>query len=89
MKYIFVHMYTSIYVIMSSFNVHNYLTWISIKLTYLPTLATVVCFNKQSLSISEDQGSLLFTLILSNPSSADIKTAVNTYNGTAIGNSMM
>ena len=46
--------------------------------------AATICFNESSVHVNEDQGSLIFTLIVSQPSSTGM-TIVITTNGTATG----
>ena len=49
--------------------------------------ATMIYFNKSSVSINEDQGLLMFTINLTNPSyaSTDVIITIVTTNGTANG----
>ena len=46
--------------------------------------AETICFNESSVHANENQGSLIFTLIISKPSSTGM-TIVITTNGTATG----
>ena len=55
------------------------------KLLFLKNLAINTCFNESSMSISEDQGSLIFSILLTNPSSTDIIMRIVSTNGAAIG----
>ena len=48
-------------------------------------LETTICFSDSSVHVTEDQGSLVFTLVLTNPSSLDIIPTVITTAGTAFG----
>ena len=45
----------------------------------------MICFNESSVYVNESQGSVIAFLTLTNPSSTDIITTVNTTDGTAIG----
>ena len=50
--------------------------------------ATVICINESSVSINEDQGSLMFTINLTNPSSTDMTITVVTTDRTAAGETL-
>ena len=49
------------------------------------SIEPVICFNDSLVYITEDQGSAMLTLNLTNPSSSDITARVVTTDGTAIG----
>ena len=48
-------------------------------------LVTIMCFNDTSIAINEDQGLVVFSILLTNPSSADITIPIITNDVTANG----
>ena len=50
-----------------------------------PVLATAVCFNESSVSITEGQGSLMFTLVITNLSAINVSIGVITTDITTTG----
>ena len=48
-------------------------------------LATVICFNVPSISVNEDEGLVIFSVLITNPSSTDIMATLLTNDITATG----